>query len=142
MPNKGRGEVEFEAGGRTYLLRPSFETMSAIETELDMSGSELMRMSQQDPSKPKMTQMMTVVYLAVKGTKENKKVPSISRLGESMRSELGVTGITHVAMSFLVNSILSDAQREKIEAEFDDEETKDADPSRPSQEIEEPSQRQ
>ncbi len=137
MPNKGRGEVELEVDGRTYVLRPSFETMAAIESALDISGSELMTKGRNDPSSPKLIQMVTVLHLAIKGTKENKRVPTIARFGESMRRELGVTGTCNVMMSFLVNSILSDAQREKIEAQFaedeDDDKDKESDPSEPSE---------
>ena len=42
MPNKGRGEVELEVDGRSYVLRPSFETLSAIEDATDKGAAELL----------------------------------------------------------------------------------------------------
>jgi len=42
--NSHRGEHELELGGRTYLLRPSFTALSAIEEKTGRTMLELLRM--------------------------------------------------------------------------------------------------
>lgn len=41
LPNGLRGEVAFEAGGRRFVLRPSFEALIEIETRLETGLVEL-----------------------------------------------------------------------------------------------------
>ena len=41
MANAARGEVTFKAGERTYVLRPTFEALCAIEDRLDAGIIEI-----------------------------------------------------------------------------------------------------
>lgn len=39
--NRARGELALELGGQTFSLRPTHESVLAIEEELDLTGSEI-----------------------------------------------------------------------------------------------------
>lgn len=42
MASKFKGEVELDLGGKTYVLRPSFEAIDAVETTLGKSAFDLL----------------------------------------------------------------------------------------------------
>ena len=134
MPNKGRGEVKLEVGGRSFILRPSFELMTAIETATDKSVAELIVGL---GSTTKLTDLVTVLWVAATRSK-NRDVPPIEKLGEQILGEFGYAGAHTIVRDFLITGSSSDKQYEVIQKEIlqaeEASETKDADPSPPPEE--------
>lgn len=130
MSNKGRGEIELRVDGRSYVLRPSFETLSAIEDATDKGAAELLLSVGR--STMKLGDVVTVLWLAAKRSK-NRDVPDIGKFGEKIRTELGMIKASRLMSEFLTNGVSSDKQIE-LAAQREEDETKDADPSQPSEE--------
>lgn len=137
MPNKGRGEVELTVGGRTYVLRPSFETMAAIEDATDTGAVDLLTRGRENTASLKMNHVVTVLWVAAKKSK-NRDVPPIEEFGELLRTKMGLIKAMTIMLHFLGNSLCSDKQREEAEAAAEDEtrlrDAVDTDPSQPSEE--------
>lgn len=131
MPNKGRGEVELTVDGRTYVLRPAFETLSAIEDATDKGVGELILSI--TTSSHKFKDVVTTLWIAAKRSK-NRDVPGLVEFGELIRTEMGMIPAARLMAEFLGNASISDKQLSVIEQEAEND-TKDADPSPPSEEA-------
>ena len=131
--NKARGEMDLEVDGRSFVLRPSFETLSKIEDVTNRGTVELI--GQIRDQTISMKNIVLVLWMAAKGSK-NRDVPGIEKFGEAIRRGMGLASAGLVALGFLSSSISTDEQLEEAAAEADD--TKDElDPSEPSEDSEE-----
>ncbi len=134
MPSKARGEVELKLDGRTYVLRPSFEIMSAIEDATEKGTIELLTQIQNQTVK--MKDVVASLWIAAKRSK-NRDVPTIERFGENIRSEFGLVEAWRVLRDFLGVAVSTDKQLEEAEAKIAAEEEEDTKDSDPSEELEE-----
>lgn len=139
MPvNRARGEIEFEVDGRSYILRPSFELLSVVEDATDKGAIELLQLLQTDRCRSKDT--VTTLWIAAKANKNNKNVPEIEEFGENIRNEIGLIPASRIMLKFLTVALSTNKQIQVVEdALVADQEgkTKDADPSKPSEDSEE-----
>lgn len=138
LANTKVGERELELDGKTYVLRPSFEFMQAVESLTGRGTSELLM--DINMGRPKATEIVQVLWLAA--DRNNKKVPSFGKFGEILSREIGIVNAGLVAGILLQNGVLSDKQQEavaeKIQAEEDalkeaEEGSEDPDPKQPAE---------
>jgi hypothetical protein len=132
--NKARGEVELEVGGRSYVLRPSFETLSAIEDATGKGAMDLILSIRSTTIT--MKDIVVILWIAAKGSK-NKEIPKVAEFGEDIRRGQGLTAAGWIALGFLSSSISTDEQMEEAAKEAEEGDTKDVDPSEPSEESSE-----
>lgn len=67
MANKERGEVELQAGGKTYTLRFGFNEMAAVETVLGVNFFEHLMPKFQNPVKICAAEWRALFYAALQG---------------------------------------------------------------------------
>lgn len=133
MPNKGRGEIEFEVGGRSYILRPSFETLAAIEDATDKGAAELLLSVNTLTQKVK--HVVATLWVAAKRS-GNGTLPGLNEFGELIRSDLGMAAASSIMREFLSIACCSDKQiAEAEDKENEDEDETEAPPSKPSEEA-------
>ena len=131
--NKARGEQELEVDGRSYVLRPSFETLSKIEDITNRGAIELIGQIREQTIS--MKNIVVILWMAAKGS-GNRDVPGITEFGEFMRRGQGLAVVGFVALGFLSASISTDQQLEEAAAEAKalEDDPSDSDPSEPSEE--------
>ena len=132
MVNKARGETELKVDGRTYILRPSFETLSAVEDATQKGTMDLLAAIRR--GRPRMKDIVVTLWVAAKANKDNRDVPEIEEFGELIRRGQGLIPAGKVMLEFLGSSVATDKQLREAEEEADEEKTKDPDPSKPSEE--------
>ncbi len=133
MLNKARGEVELKVDGRSYILRPSFKVLSAIEDATQKSTMELLAGIRS--GRPLMKDIVVTLWVAAHGNKDNRDVPGVEDFGESIRRKEGLIKVGSVMLAFLGSSVATDEQLKDAIEQEEESDTKDADPSQPSEDL-------
>lgn len=128
MPNSKRGEMDLEVGDRTYLLRSSFDAMTAIEDATDKGVGELLLSVA--TATFKFRDAVMVLWVAARRS-GNKDLPSFDKFGELLRTEVGAAAAGSKMREFL--SIASASDQQLADAEEADKEPESPDPSKPGE---------
>ncbi len=141
MPaNTKVGELDLELGGKSYVLRPSFEVMQAVENLTGKACSEIIM--DINRGTPRATEIVQVLWSGA--SRNNKKVPAFGKFGQLLSREMGIPNAGALAGIFLTNGMLSDDQLEahaaKVEAEEEAEaqSAEESDPEVLSEAAEDP----
>lgn len=86
-PNKARGEVGIELGGRTYVMAPTFATIAAIEGRF---GGVLKLLREFASSEWSITTLVGVVQVALDGQRKDIRPKEVADL--VMKQPLEYTG--------------------------------------------------
>ncbi len=136
MLNRERGEVALVIGSKSYILRPTFDTLIAIEEVTDKGAIELLQGIQTQTLK--FGDMVKALWVAAKRNKSNLDVPSMEKLGVALQKDIGMVQAARVLLNFLGNAVSTEQQlKEALEESGNDtKDPKEPDPleGEPSQE--------
>jgi len=114
MANKHRGEIELTLGGRTFLLRPTFEALVEFEDKSGMTAFEALKSlleSQRAPAKAVAAAFWAGIRAAWKS--EDGRCPSFGEIGLLIQKD-GLKSVIENYSKFLTFSISSDEEVEKM----------------------------
>lgn len=107
MGNKNRGEVSFDAGGKTYTLRYSIDAICEMEAELD-KGFVAIAGDLSNPDKISVTLVRAVLWA---GLREHHNEVTIKEAGELMVLAGGLTAVMFVISEALTHAFPDNAKK-------------------------------
>lgn len=114
MANALRGQVQMKLGDKTYVLKPTFEVLATLETELGRSIFAIIT-DLSNPRTSKVSDVAKVIYIASGSTGK------LSEIGGELMS-YGATSVLKDVFEFLTRALASDKDLEaaKLQSEPDE----------------------
>lgn len=105
MANRNRGETKVQIGRKNYVLRPSFEALSAIEDALDVGLIELaMKL---DDGGLRMRHMVAIIHACAAAASEDPPAPEV--IGAAIAKK-GVAAYLEPVSKFLAEALTGDPE--------------------------------